>query len=129
MSTVTVANSLNGFFDQNWLHTPIEWSNVAIGNQLEWVRFNVKFANTSKIELGDIEATHRIVGTILVTIFTQPGEGESKALTFADEISTLFSNKIIAGVKCRDMAVSSQNLISGMYQVNMHCPFFFDFIR
>jgi hypothetical protein len=104
MSSKPVRDAVGNFLAANWLTTPI----VAVNNvfptppSLEpWIAVQFVTGAEAQASLGDPgNNVYRETGTIFVHIVVPAGTGDALALTYAEELRTLFRNARFDGVHC-----------------------------
>lgn len=123
----TIRQSAETIFN-SWGTIPVAYDNVRPDfdqkDEAAWARITIVDGDSFNQSLGG--TCIRRTGDVVIQIFTQQWEGSSLARQYADELSTLFSNKRSGDVQywvARSLRVGHAN---DLYQYNVIIPFQYD---
>jgi hypothetical protein len=110
---------------------PVSWPNRAVDQPASgpWIRFTLLDATGNQIEMGSVNNTHRVVGTLILQIFVEADSGDGAALQLADAIGELYRQQVLnfpdasGHVRMRDPVVKAIGNSDAYYQVNLSIPF------
>lgn len=133
----SIRQALALHFQDNWKdgddpRTPIAWPNVSFEPPAlaPWVRLTLVFSEARRALLtGDRETGQRIVGLVIVQVFTPAGGGDGPCFALADAIADVWKERRIEIVPGSEPIVTgvSEPVVVGAsrewFQVNVSTPF------
>lgn len=92
-----------------------------------WIRAKIVYAENMQMDIGDDTKRFRIPGVIMFQIFVPENEGTGKGIQVADEIGGNFRCLTASSVTYKTPSVKNVGRDRGWYQINVSCPFYYDF--
>jgi hypothetical protein len=102
-------------------HVPANTEPPITGN---WVRPTIQPVDSNRLNLG-LNPKYRFRNILFVQIFTPANIGTAQANLIADELSTLFRDKVYSGIRFFVPQLKPVGTVSGWYQ----CTFSIEFYR
>lgn len=122
MSFDIIRRDVEAYLVANWASTPIQFTNVKFVNPVgEWIRCQVIFGDSTQISMGSTQ-DHRTELLIVISLFGKNNSGTGQLLTYADTLTTLFTNKTIGVCNTRSPSVNEIGEVDGFYQINLVTP-------
>lgn len=134
MASKAVVDAVNAYLAANWTALPVIGpnppSNARPSGRGSFVAVQYPVANREQITVGAPgQNVLREEGAIRLVVHVNVGEGVDQALTRADELSALFTNKRFSGVEtfaASPGAFDDRNEDSGYYRVSLVVPYTYD---
>lgn len=95
----------------------------------KWARLTVRTGENRPVELSSGASgtvTERLVGVMIVQIFTAPGEGDEEAHQLVNAVQVAFRQVTVSSVKWLTPVPESVGLRGRWFQYNVNCPFTVD---
>lgn len=111
------------------LNVPTQFDNQAQfqkPDNSEWVRFSIRPAVSTQVDITSNNPRTRTTGVILIQIFSPLGKGDKAAMQLADAIKAQFRMVTAEGVTYQEPTITTVGEREGWWQVNVTCPFQYD---
>lgn len=114
---------------ENHVKNNLTGTNLVYENQsqpnsvLDWVRVNILNSDSKQVSLGN-NPYFRYKGLLIFQIFTKPNIGSGRAMSIADQITTIFRGQKVGTITFRPPVTDKVGENGGWYQVNVSVPFF-----
>lgn len=94
----------------------------------KWARLTIEESSRRKVSLASSPGTeqYRVLGSMVVQLFTPPGEGTRQALDLANTLMSKFQSVTVEGVVYRTPFHRLLGRSGDWHQTNVVCPFYFD---
>lgn len=123
MSYLQEKKDIEKFFIANWTATPILFENGESRDSGDWVRLTIQNGDAFQATMGD-DPYFRFPGVLYVQIFTPTDIGSGRALGLADQVDSLFRNKVLGNIRFKVPQVKKVPSDSEWYQVNVSTEFY-----
>lgn len=127
MSLTQQHDELTQAFNLLWAdRTPVDWANVQFDMPANgsWARFRILDGDSNQLTIGATTNSHRHVGVIVVSLFTELGKGDATIIALADIVADGFRNWIGSYSHCRQPSIKEIGPDGqGWYQINVSIPF------
>lgn len=112
---------------------PVDWPNFPFDKPKTggYLRFTVVEKIAKQIETGSSNNTHRVYGSLIISIFAPAGTGDGDWLSIGDDIGELYRQKAFnfndapssGHVRMRDPVVTTVGRVDAYYMFNVTIPF------
>lgn len=126
-----IAEPLNTYAQANSI--PVAWPNRAFTPPITgpYVRFTIVDAVAKQIEMGSLNNTHRVYGSLILQVFMPADSGDGAGLMLGDALGELYRQQILnfpdipysGHVRMRDPNVRVIGMSGAFFQVNVTIPF------
>ena len=129
MNLSDVQRDIELYFSQNWDETPVVYQNVPYESTEEFVRLTILNDDRYQASMGCTNNVYRMLGMVIVQIFSSKNIGTKRSLFLADIVISLFQSKVITNIKFKTPSVIYQGITNIYYQLNIGCPYYIDAIQ
>lgn len=110
---------------------PVDWPNKEFEKPQgqTWIRFTVKDQKGTQIEMGSVNNTHRVQGSLILQVFVPADSGDGAALTLCDTLGELYRQQVLnfpdnsGHVRMRDPVAIPVGRDGAFWQTNVVIPF------